>query len=151
MTLLEVVDLPADRLPGDLLTVPLFEDQKTLDGPAALVDWRLDGLLSRMMLGGELSGRTGEHLALQSNTRFAAPWLLLVGCGRWQSLGRDGYLEVVERLLSVSSPMGISALALCLSPGEGVDAREIERIVQEVLVGRSRLDICRLSHVARLA
>ena len=44
MTRLEVVELPADRLPGDALLVPLFEDQRPLAGPVGVVDWRLDGV-----------------------------------------------------------------------------------------------------------
>lgn len=151
MTSLEIVDLPADQLPGDALAVPLFEDLRTLDGPAAVVDWRLDGALSRMMLAGELSGRVGEHLALQGNARFAAPWILIAGCGRWRSLDRDDYVTLTSRLLKMATKAGVSELALCLPPGEGVTAPEVERIVREVLVGVQHPALCRLSRVARLA
>jgi hypothetical protein len=147
MTTLEIVDLPADQLPGDALAVPLFEDQRTLDGPVALVDWRLDGTLSRMMIAGELSGRVGEHLALQSNAKFAAPWILIAGCGRWRSLDRDDYVTLTRRLLKIAGKAGVAELALCLPPGEGVTEPEIERIVREVLIGSNRPAFCRLSRV----
>lgn len=149
MTALEIVDLPADRLPGDALVVPLFEDRRTLDGPVAVVDWRLDGALSRMLVAGELSGRIGERLALQSNARFAAPWILVGGCGRGNSLDREDYLALTARLLKMAAKADISELALCLPPVEGVAAPEVERIVREVLVGSTRPAVCRLSRVSR--
>lgn len=150
MTALEIVDLPADQLPGDALAVPLFEDQRTLDGPAAVVDWRLDGALSRMLIAGELSGRAGEHLALQGNAKFAAPWILVAGCGRWRSLDRDDYVTLAGRLFKMAEKAGVTELALCLPPAEGVTVPEVERIVREVLVGAQLPALCRLSRVARL-
>lgn len=151
MTTLEVVDLPADRLPGELLAVPLFEDQRTLDGPVAVVDWRLDGRLSRMMIAGELSARAGQQLAMPGNAKFAAPWILLVGCGRWQAIEREDYVLIVERLLKIAARAGVAELALCLPPSERVPAPDVERMVREVLVGAIRPALCRLSRVPRLA
>lgn len=150
MTTLEVVDLPADQLPGDALAVPLFEDQRTLDGPVAVVDWRLDGSLSRMITAGQLSGRIGKQLALQSNTKFAAAWILVVGCGRWESLDREDYVTLAGRLLKTAANAGVAELALCLPPSASVPAPEVERIVREILVGSSRPALCRLSRVPRL-
>lgn len=151
MTVLEVVDLPADRLPGEALLIPLFEDQRPLEGPAAVVDWRLDGLLTRMILETELSGKAGERLALQANARFAAPWVLLGGCGRWRGLDREGYLGIIDRLLKMAAKAGVREAALCLPPSDTVDVAELERLVREALIGMEKLLVCRLSRVARLS
>jgi leucyl aminopeptidase len=151
MTHFEIADLSADRLQGDVLAVPLFEDQRTLDGPVAVVDWRLDGSLSRMIAAGELSGRIGECLALQSNNKFAAPWVMVAGCGRWRSLDRESYTALVSRLLKIAAKAGISELALCLPPSDSVNIPELERITREALIGSSRLAVCRLSRIARFS
>lgn len=151
MTTVEIVDLPADRLAGDALVVPLFEDHLTLDGPAAVVDWRLDGLLARMLLAGELSGRAGEQLAVRGNGKFASPWVLIGGCGRWQSLEREDYVVVVDRLLKMAAKADLGELALCLPPADAVAPPEIERIVRERLFGANRPALCRLSRIARFA
>ncbi len=151
MTSLEIADLPADRLPADLLAVPLYEDVRTLDGPVAAVDWRLDGLLTRMMTAGELSGRKGEQLALQGNHRFCAPWILVVGCGRWRAHDRDDYVETVERIVKSGGKACTDVLGLCLPCSEAIPAGEAERIVREALTGLRRPAVCRLSRVSRLA
>ena len=150
MTVLDIVDLPADRLPGGALVVPLFEDQRPLAGPVGVVDWRLDGALTRMILAGELTGKTGERLALQTNAKFAAPWVLLSGSGPWQTLDRAKYLQMIERLLKTAAKAGIEEVALCLPPAEHVDPPELERMVREALIGSSRPAVCRLSRVAHL-
>jgi len=145
MTVLEVIDLPADRLPGEMLVVPLFEDQRPLAGPAAVVDWRLDGALTRMMLAGEVCGRPGEVLALPTNAKFAAPWVMLVGGGRWQALNRRGYVALAGRLLQLAVRAGIRELAMCLPPGADVDGFALEQIVGEVLTPAGGPALCRLS------
>lgn len=149
MTSLEIVDLPADRLPGDALVVPLFEDQRPLDGPAAVVDWRMDGVLTRMLLDGELSGKRGECLALRSNHKFAAPWVLVAGAGKWPLLDRTSYVGLVGRLLKMAAKAGIGELALCLPPVEDANSDELARIVSTAMVGSLHPDLCRLSRVAR--
>ena len=151
MTALDIVDLPADRLPGEVLVVPLFEDQRPLAGPAGVVDWRLDGALTRMILAGELSGKTGERLAVQTNGKFAAPWVLLAGGGAWCKLDRTGYVQLVERLLKLAARAGINEMALCLPPAEQIPPSELARIVQEALIGPGRPAVCHLSRVAHFS
>ena len=150
MTQFEVVDLPADRLPGEALVVPLFEDQRPLAGPVAVVDWRLDGSLTRMILADELSGRPGEVLAMSTNAKFNAPWVILAGCGRWRTLDGRSYPALIGRLLQLATRAGIRELALCLPPRDGIDPTDVERIVREALVAQSRLAVCRLSHGPQL-
>ena len=72
MTQPEQVTCPVDKMPGESVIVLYFEDQKPLDGPAALLDWRLDGQLTRLLLDGQIKGRAGEHVMLQSNGKLAA-------------------------------------------------------------------------------
>jgi hypothetical protein len=150
VTRLEVVDSPADQIPGEILLVPLFADQRPLDGPAAVVDWRLDGAISQMILSAEVSGRTGECLGLQTNSKFAAPHVMLVGGGPWQDLHRDRYQALIDRLLRVAEQAGAREVALCLPPGKCADAAQLEAMVRTALHGCGRLELCRLSRVTRL-
>ncbi len=74
MSQLERMALSADFLPGESVVVLYFSDQKPLNGPAALLDWRLDGQLTRMLLDGGIQGRAGEHVVLQNNGKLKADW-----------------------------------------------------------------------------
>ena len=145
MTRLEIVDLPADRTAGDVLLVPLFTDQRPLQGPAAVVDWRLDGAVTQLLRDGAVTGRRGECLGLQTSHKFAAPRLVLVGGGRWQALDHPRYQSLVERLLQVADSVGAREAALCLPPHPRADAAAVAEMVRIALAGSRRLSLCRLS------
>jgi hypothetical protein len=147
---LEIVDLPADKLSGDALAVPLFADQRPLAGPVAVVDWRLDGAVTQQIIDGVVTGKSGDRLGMQTNAKFAAPRVLLIGGGRWYSLDRHRYETLIGTLLQVADHAGVHELAICLPPAEQADAVELERMVRANLAGTRRLALCRLSRVSGL-
>ena len=151
MSHLQITDEPADKLPGAVLAVPLFEDQRPLDGPAAVVDWRLDGAITRMIVAGEISGRSGERLMIQGNGKFAVPWILLVGGGRWRTLDSAGYASLVDKMLQLSAKAGFAELALCLPPNDEMSPSDLEQMTRSAIGNVNRPPLCRLSRIARFS
>jgi hypothetical protein len=76
---------------------------------------------------------------------------LVSGGGRWRSLDRGRYLDLVGRLLKTAAKAGVGELALCLPPSAEVDHHELERLVREALIGINGFSVCRLSRVARFS
>lgn len=151
MNKLETSVLPADRLAGECVVALFFEDQRPLDGPAALLDWRLNGQLTRMLLDGQLSGRAGEHLVLQNNGKLHSEWVLFVGGGKWQGLCRETYAALVKHALQSVRQAGFKDVSLCLATHEEADSVVLEKQTREALttVGEGLTD-CRLSCVGLL-
>ncbi len=146
MNSLELMQAPADRLPGDAVGVFYFEDQRPLAGPCALLDWRLDGLPTRFLLKGKLTGKAGEHAVYQNNGRLAAAWAFFVGGGRWQELDKTAYALLVRHLLGVVSEAGFKEPSLCLPVIEGLDTEDITELVRREMDGlQKKFTICRLS------
>ncbi|MCK4536198.1 MAG: hypothetical protein KAT93_04245 [Desulfuromonadales bacterium] len=114
MTTLEFVNLPADQLNGDAVAVLYFEDQRPLRGPCAVVDWRLDGQLTRLLLDGQLTGRAGEHAVFQNNAKLHTDWSLFVGGGKWDGLCLETYTVLIRHLLANAYQAGFRDLAVCL-------------------------------------
>ncbi|NIQ96583.1 MAG: hypothetical protein GWN87_22115 [Desulfuromonadales bacterium] len=83
---LRPLDLPADRMDGEVVAVLFFEDERPLAGPAALLDWRLNGLLTRRLLNGEATGRRNEKILVDANNKILAPWVLFQGGGTARGL-----------------------------------------------------------------
>jgi len=151
MTMLDVVPLPADQLPGDAVAVFYFEDQKPLCGPAAVLDWRLDGQLTRALMDGQLTGRAGEHAVYQNNSKLATDWALFVGGGKWEGLCVDTYRALLRHLLTAAQQAGFYDLSLCLPLLEELDAWSLEDLVkQEMAELKTALVACRLSLVDSL-
>ena len=55
-----ILDLPPDRMEGEVATVYFFEDDRPLHGSASMLDWRLNGKVTELLLDGTVSGRIGD-------------------------------------------------------------------------------------------
>ncbi len=151
MVLPQVVDLPADRLTGDAVAVFYFEDQRPLRGPAAVLDWRLDGQLTRTLLAGKLTGRAGEHAVFQNNHKLAADWSMFVGGGKWAGLCQETYRALIRHLLGKAHQAGIKNLAVGLPrfAETGQDAI-VELVSRELEAHPLAFTTCQLSLVEGL-
>ena len=73
--------LPIDEVPGQVAIAPVFEDVRPLKGSTSLVDWRLNGRLSDLILKGRLNGEFTEFLIMPAQGRIAAREILVFGLG----------------------------------------------------------------------
>lgn len=110
MNRLTFADLPLELFEVEVLGALLFADQRPLVGAAGLLDWRLDGEVTRMLQAGSVSGARGEQLLLQAGDKLRAEWVLLLGAGRrrdcsgrllqsllqdlWKNFSRAGFRRV---------------------------------------------------------
>ena len=143
---LEHLPLPADSLTGESVVALYFTDQKPLDGPAALLDWRLDGQLTRMLLDDEVQGRAGEHVMLQNNGKLKADWVLFVGGGKWHGLGQETHAALIKHMLKVAYQAGFKDVALAFMPHEEIPLELLQQQISDALVGEGPgIDTCRFS------
>lgn len=146
MTQLEQVVLKADSLPGESVVALYFADQKPLDGPAALLDWRLDGQLTKMLVDGEIKGRAGEHVMLQNNGKLKADWVLFVGGGKWFGLCEETHASLVRHMLSVAQQAGFKDVSLAFMPHEEADQKVLRQQIEKALsVEGAGIESCRFS------
>ena len=130
---LRPLDLPADRMDGDVVGVLFFEDERPLEGPAALLDWRMNGLLTRRILSGQASGRRNEKILVDSNAKILAPWVLFQGAGKLRDCDRDLWRRAVNELLQTAVEAGFSRMAICLAPGWQASVDDVVGLVREEL------------------
>ncbi len=136
MTALRVLDVPADRMEGAVVAALYFDDVRPLRGAAALLDWRLNGRLTDMLLEKEVSGQSGEHVLMDNNGKLAADWILFVGGGSWRDLDVVRYREVLRHLLTVCTNAGFSLISICLtataSMTQNVFEQELDRALADL-------------------
>ncbi|MDT8443727.1 MAG: M17 family peptidase N-terminal domain-containing protein [Desulfuromonadales bacterium] len=143
---LQRTTLSADCLPGDSVVALYFADQKPLEGPAALLDWRLDGQLTRMLLDGDVSGRAGEHVVLQNNGKLQANWVLFVGGGMWHGLCRETHAALVRHMLNVARQAGFKDISLVFIPHAEVCPDVLQQQIENALVVEGAgLEVCRFA------
>jgi hypothetical protein len=66
----------------DLLVAGFFQDERPLRGASGLVDWRLNGMLSRFLKEGRMTGEWQETTLIPSHGRVTPPLILLLGLGK---------------------------------------------------------------------
>lgn len=133
MMQLHLLDNPVDRFEGDVVAALYFVDDRPLCGPAALLDWRLNGRLTEQLLLGVLDGSIGEQLLVQGNGKIAADWALFVGAGKRAELGEDGYRKLLRHLLTICHRAGASRIALGLGLPVGMTSAGLQRLVSQSL------------------
>jgi len=126
---LQVLDLPVDRIEAPLVAVPYFSDQRPLEGPAGLLDWRLDGLLTAQLLQGKTPGNPGDRYLVKANHKVSAEWVMFVGCGKQPLQDKDSAAHVVAEILNTVGQAGIKQFAI----GLPVESRERVALWQETL------------------
>ncbi|MDO8518793.1 MAG: M17 family peptidase N-terminal domain-containing protein [Deltaproteobacteria bacterium] len=72
---------PFDKLETQCAVVTSFSDSRPLKGNAALLDWRLNGRLSRILSSKKFSGDFKEALLLPSEGRIKSREILFLGLG----------------------------------------------------------------------
>jgi hypothetical protein len=90
---------PIDRQECQLVEAGLFEDERPLKGPAGLLDWRLNGTISREIINGRITGRFKETVIIPSSERIQSPKILLVGLGSVRRISYPKLREVSAHLL----------------------------------------------------
>jgi len=148
----EYVRQPADHLTGESVVALYFDDLRPLDGPAAVLDWRLDGQLTRMLLDGEIHGRAGEHVLLQGNGKLKADWVLFVGGGKWHGLCEETHAALVKHMLTVARQAGFSDLSLVFFQHEDFDVQKLHQQIKDALepLGKE-IEFCRYTYYADVA
>ena len=129
-------DLLADAPDGppELLALPFFVDERPLRGAAGLVDWRLCGRLSRLLLADRVAGTFGESTLLPPSRRLPFPKLLLYGLGPSEKFDEGRYKEAVKGIRQVASRLGLVRYAVAL-PGRSTGMIMARRALELWLEG----------------
>jgi hypothetical protein len=131
-----------DALRYEAVALPFFEDERPLRGAAGLCDWRLCGRLSRLLLGGRVTGSLGEVTLVPARPRLPFDKLLLFGSGARGAFDAAAFAAVAARIYDVVEGLRLRNLVLSLpgrnhdrvSPGEAI------RWFLEASAGQSRLE-----------
>lgn len=85
-----------DAAHGEAVVVPVTEDDRPLRGLAALLDWRLCGAVSQLVVQGRFSGRAGETLLVPPRPKFAFGKILFIGMGPVAEIGEPEVARYFE-------------------------------------------------------
>lgn len=116
----------------EVLVACVLEGERPPRGLAGLVDWRLAGRISRLVLDGFVTGELGEVVLVPGKPKLPFDKILLFGIGARAELNERVFRAVIERMLETLE--GLRArTAIVELPGRHVDAIEPSRAASILL------------------
>lgn len=103
-----------DELKSEALVVPHFSDERPLRGALGLVDWRLCGRVSRLILRGRMSGELGETTLVPARPRLPVDKIFIIGAGPAAGLDDSVFAAVVKRMLDALDRARVRASVISL-------------------------------------
>ncbi|MFY1825622.1 M17 family peptidase N-terminal domain-containing protein [Myxococcus fulvus] len=111
-----------DSLTGvDALCLFVAEDDRPLPATAGYVDWRLCGVLSRVLKGGFFSGVKADWLLLPADGKLEVPRIFVVGLGARKALDAQALHEALAEAGKVLSRAKVASVALEIPSGGSLD------------------------------
>ncbi len=96
-----------DRLPHECLVLGFFSDERPPKGNGGFVDWRLNGLVSRLIAKGRIRGEFSERVLIDSHRRISSQKVVLFGLGKRRELSletlRDAGARMAETAVRIHS------------------------------------------------
>lgn len=115
--------MPVDKIEADVVAMTFFEDERPLRGAAGMVDWRLNGAVSRLILNGTSSGKDGESLLMTTNGRITCPRILLFGLGESKRFDAKKFQTATSAFVEVVARLEFSKVAASI-PGSSMFSME---------------------------
>lgn len=105
-----------DRLKCDAIGIPFFSDEHPPRGVLGLLDWRLCGLVTRMMMRDKIAGAPLETVLIPARQRLSVDKLLLFGAGPRSQFSAERINELMRHMLATLTQLGARSSAIVL-PG----------------------------------
>ena len=96
----------------NLFVLPIFEDERPLKKINGMVDWRLCGKISQLIIQKQFCGKLTEKLLFANLQKPIAQNIILVGLGKKKNFGKEPLHEVFLTLQGAISQLKISSFAL---------------------------------------
>ncbi len=122
-----------DAQESDVLVIGFFRDERPLRGSTGLIDWRLNGMLSRLLAEKKLTGDWKETTLIPSQGRVTPRMILLLGLGEVREYSYLRVRELCAQLLETLKKLDASEVCLSLphEENDNVDCGKLAEVLIE--------------------
>jgi hypothetical protein len=127
----------------EVLVAALSSDERPPHGTAGLVDWRLSGRISRLLLRGFATGEPGEVLLVPGKPKLPFDKVLLFGIGATTTFDEARFRAALEKMLGTLEGLRARTAVVEL-PGRhfgGISPESAADILLEHTAGRREHDV----------
>ncbi len=121
-----------DQPQGGLLALFKFDERRPLAGVLGLVDWRLRGHLSRLVISKFMTGRREEAVLIPLGGRLPQDHMVIIGLGPRNEISPRIFADALARLFETARKLGHQSLLITL-PGRSEGAYEATEAIEGFL------------------
>ena len=136
---IKVLSGSLDALAYDGLALGFFSDERPPRGYCGLADWRLNGLISKLIVEGRITGAFMEKTLIFSNHRIPSSKIFLIGLGKSTQLTYEKLYTAGSTISQTLSEMECADLVFDI-PGSGRCKLEIPGMTVAMVSGA--FDFC---------
>lgn len=131
---IKVSSEPLNVLAYDSLAFGFFSDERPPRGYCGLADWSLNGLVSKLIAAGRITGAFMEKVVICSDHRIPCPKILLVGLGESTQLTYEKLYAAGHTISQTLGEMECVDFAFDI-PGSGRCNLEVPKMAVTVVSG----------------
>lgn len=105
-----------DKIQADLLVLLQFADEMPFHGYVGMLDWRINGRLSRFTMEKKFKANAREALLMPSEGRLKAKHVIVLGLGARDAFEPAFVGQVLDHMLKIIADMKVSRV--CFSVGQ---------------------------------
>lgn len=125
---------PIDDLIHEYIVFGLFADERPPKGYCGYADWRLNGLISKLIAKDTITGSPMERVLIYTNNRIPSAKILLFGLGESTHLDYEKLYLAGYNVSQTLNKMGCDDFALDI-PGTGRCNLEIAKMAKSFISG----------------
>jgi hypothetical protein len=123
-----------DRLPHECLVLGFFSDERPPRGNGGFVDWRLNGLVSRLIADGKIRGDFAERVLIETHSRIPPQKIVLYGLGKRRELSYQTLREAGAGMTETAVRIHCYDFAIEV-PGAGRSLLEVAEMTTSFTTG----------------
>lgn len=118
---------------NDTFVFCFFSNEKPLKGIKGLLDWRMNGRISRLIIEGKITGILGESIIMPTNQRISANKVCMFGLGDSKEFSMEKCRKIILKIIDTLKKLNVHSFSLPLpgSPIVNLLFRERTQILME--------------------
>lgn len=134
-----------EEIQADLIVTTYFQDLGSPKGPTGMIDWRLNGFISRNIVQKRITGSKGEITLVPLNQKFTIQRMILVGLGKWKEYTISELRLLLPTIQKAVTQMNPAHVCFCIprATNESYE-KETEDLIKVFFVtfpSRIRVDV----------
>ncbi|MFB3926012.1 MAG: M17 family peptidase N-terminal domain-containing protein [Syntrophales bacterium] len=134
MTAIKIETARLDNLQSECLVLGYFSDERPPRGYCGLLDWRLNGMISRLMVSGKITGEYQEKVLIAPPKRIPSTKIMLLGLGEITGITYDILYTMGYVLSGAAAGLGWEKYAFEI-PAAGRCPLQVPIMTEAVITG----------------